>query len=120
MRLLWGLRVALYLQLVLGLARGVGPSAGFVLNQRIWEWHILFGVLAVVLAVIALRPLPGVPHSGIRNTARFIGFAPLLLGLGLLFNALEGPAVTGLHMLFGIAMVALVEMAAARQRRALA
>jgi hypothetical protein len=120
--LLWSLRVALYIQLVLGLIRYItaytGWTPGLVLSGPLWNLHPGLGILIAILALIALRPLPGVPQSGVRTAARFMPLAPLALGLGLITDALGGAAVVGLHMLLGIVTIALVEMAAARQRRA--
>jgi hypothetical protein len=120
--LLLVLRIALYIQLVLGLIRYVtaytGWTPGFVLAGPLWDLHPGLGILIAILALIAFRPLTGVPQNGIRTAARFMPLAPLALGLLLLFDVLGGAAIVGIHMLLGVITIALVEMAAARQRRA--
>jgi hypothetical protein len=113
------LRIALYVQLLLGLTRYFGPLVGLVLNQRIWETHISLGVLIVLLALYALRPLPGVGTTGVRVAARFMPLLPLLLGVGFLAQLIPtGPFVI-LHMVLGLATIALVEVASGQERRAL-
>lgn len=114
MILLWILRILLYIQLVLGLAR----FSGLLVNQRIWESHITLGVVIAVLALVALRPLAGVPSTGVRVLARFAPLVPLALGLGFLFNLIGGLPLVVLHMALGIGTIGLVEAAAAQQRRA--
>jgi hypothetical protein len=113
------LRIVLYIQLLLGLVRYFGPLAGFTLNQRIWETHISLGVLIAILALYALRPLPGVLNTGIRLAARFMPLLPLALGLGFLLQIVPTGAFVILHMLLGLATIALVEMASGQERRAL-
>ncbi|HLG52191.1 MAG TPA: hypothetical protein VKY56_11235 [Chloroflexota bacterium] len=118
LKLLWILRILLYVQTLLGLVRYFGPSVGLLLNPRLWETHISLGVIIALLAIYALRPLPEVPTAPIRTVARFLPLAPLALGLGFLAGLPTGPLVI-VHMLLGLAAVGSVEMAAARQRRAL-
>ncbi|HEY8475699.1 MAG TPA: hypothetical protein VIN09_02385 [Chloroflexota bacterium] len=114
---LWLLRIALYLQVLLGLGR----FFGLVTQQRLWETHITLGIVITILAIVALRPTARIPQDGVRRLARFVPLAPLALGLAMTFDLLNGRplAIVLVHMALGLATVALVEMAAARQRRAL-
>jgi hypothetical protein len=116
MALLWVLRIALYLQFLLGFARLSGMLAG----SRIWDAHLGLGILIVVLAVFALRPLPGVPGAGLRQAARFFPLLPLAVGLGFTLGALPRGHVAWwtIHVVLGLAAIGLVEAAAGRQRRA--
>jgi len=110
------LRLLLYVQVLLGLGR----FAGLVTNPRLWETHSSIGFVITALALIALRPRPGVPASGLRTAARFAPLAPLALGLAMYQGMVGGTPVVILHMALGLAAVGLIEAAAARERRALA
>jgi len=118
LKLLWVLRICLYVQLLLGIVRFFGPRVSdFVLNQHIWELHRGLAFVIAILAIIALRPKPGVENNGIRITARFFPLLPLLLGLGFMLGIAYSESLVILHMVLGIISLALVEMAAARERR---
>ncbi len=61
--MLIALRIAFYLQFLLGAARFLflQTQAGWtswITNERLWETHTSLGVLVAVLALIALRPHP--------------------------------------------------------------
>lgn len=120
MALLWILRIALYVQLLLGLAKYFGPSVGIDLNQRIWEIHISLGILIALLALYALRPISKVRYTTTRAAARFAPLLPLVLGLGFEFHLIPTGRVVIIHMVLGVLTIGLVEMAAARQKRLLA
>jgi len=109
------LRIALYLQVLLGLAR----FFGFITNQRVWETHISLGVLIAVLALLALGPHPRVRRDGVRTLARFLPLVTLLVGLAMWQGLVVGTQVVMIHMLLGLVSVGLVERAAAQQKRAL-
>lgn len=108
------LRILLYIQLLLGLAL----AAGLMASAHLGDTHATLGIVIAVLALYALRPLPKVPNSAIRVVARFFPLLPLVLGLGFLFAGLDG-ALIPVHMLLGIITIGLVEMTAAKQKRAL-
>lgn len=108
------LRVALYLQLALGLGR----FTGLISDRRVWETHLSLGLLIAVLALVALRPRSAAPADPLGRLARFAPLAPLALGLGMRLGLLGGPPVVLGHMTLGLATIALVELAAARHRRA--
>jgi hypothetical protein len=112
------LRYALYLQLLLGLVLFFGPFAGFLPPRSLADFHGLLGIIIAVMALIGLRPLPGVPSTGIRTTAWLMPLAPLILGLGFMFNLLPRGSLVPIHMLLGVIVVGLVEGAAGQQRRA--
>lgn len=129
--MLIALRIAFYLQFLLGLFRslpvvlGVGGNwIAWIMNERIWETHISLGVLIAVLALIALRPHPRLHGDRMRTMARFAPLLPLATGL-LLWQGVIASSGTGvvrgfiiLHIILGIASLGLIEMASARQRRA--
>ena len=113
MGLVWATRIALYAQLLLGFDRFSNPTTGLTQNL-----HLLFGILIAALAFVAFRPIPGLPTPGPRPAARFLSLVPLAVGL--YFRAAgQVPAVLViLHVLLAFATLAVVEIAAARQRRA--
>jgi hypothetical protein len=113
------LRYALYLQLVLGLVIFFGPYAGFLPPRGLADFHGLLGIIIAVLALIALRPLPGVPMTGVRTAAWLGPLVPLVLGLGFMFKVIPSGPLVPIHMLLGIIVVGLVEGAAGQQRRAI-
>jgi hypothetical protein len=116
--MLSALRILLYIQLLLGLVKYAGPSTGVTLGH-VFDIHVLIGVIIAILAIYALRPLPSVRNSGVRMAARFFPILPLALGLGFLAHAIPEGGFVILHMILGIATIALVEMASAQQRRGL-
>ncbi len=107
------LRILLYMQVVLGLTR----FAGWLQNQRLWETHITLGVLITLLALLAFRPRPQAPTTGLAAVARFSPLIPLLTGLAIFSGVAGGPAFTLLHVVLGIATVGVIEAAAARAKR---
>lgn len=114
MRSLLLLRVSLYAQVILGVVLFANPG----LRPALRDLHMGVGLLAAVLALVALRPLPAVPASTVRLVARFLPLLPLVIGLGIRFALWGGPAIFVVHALLGFATVAVVEMAAGQQRRA--
>jgi len=109
------LRIALYIQVLLGLGR----FFGLVPNQRVWETHISLGVVIAVLALLALGPHPRLRPDTMRTVARFMPLVTLLWGLAMWQDLLVGRTVTMIHMLLGLISVGLVERASAQQKRAL-
>lgn len=107
----WLLRIALWVQTLLGLGR----FAGMITAVRLWETHISLGVAITVLALLLLRPRPGAPGDRLRGLARLAPLVPLLLGLGLYFDLVGGLAVVVVHMLAGLATVGLIEVASRRR-----
>jgi hypothetical protein len=114
--LLLVLRFLLYIQLVLGLFR-YAARYGLPDLGHIFDVHVLIGVIVAILAIVALRSLPGVPNTGVRIAARFFPLLPLLLGFGFLANVVPTHYFVILHMILGIATIGLVEAASAQQRR---
>jgi cytochrome b561 len=112
------LQVALYVQVLLGLARFFGPFVGLPLDQRIWELHMGLGVAIALLALVRLGTSPIDPKPGLRAAARYMPLVPLALGLINRFVMPGNVVLIVTHMLFGLATIGLVEMAAARERRA--
>ena len=115
--MLSALRILLYIQLLLGLVKYAGASVGINLG-RIFDVHVLIGVIIAILAIYALRSVSGVRNSGIRIAARFFPLLPLALGIGFLAHVVSVGSFVILPMILGIATIALVEMASAQQRRA--
>lgn len=113
--MLIALRIALYIQVLLGLGR----FFGLVPNQRIWETHISLGVIIALLALLALGPHPRLRPDPMRTAARFMPLVTLLWGLAMWRDLLVGQTMTMIHMLLGLISVGLVERAAAQQKRAL-
>lgn len=118
--LVWILRIALYLQLILGATKFASMHSNFNLPDTVWDWHILLAVVIVVAAFFALRPLPRVPMNPVRVTARYLPWLPFLIGLGFLFGLISGITLIVIHMALGVITIGFVEIAAAQQRRALA
>lgn len=118
------LRIAFYIQLLLGAARflfyqGATGIFGWIMNERIWETHISLGVLIAVLALIALRPHPRLGADNIRTMARFAPLLPLLTGILVWTRTITSMGFIVFHIILGIAALGLIEMASGRQRRAL-
>ncbi|MBO8141288.1 MAG: hypothetical protein H0Z37_03790 [Firmicutes bacterium] len=114
--MLIALRIALYIQVLLGLGR----FFGFIANQRLWETHISLGVLIAVLALLAMRPHPKAGNDAVRVLARFMPLITLFVGLGLWQDVFVGRFAVMIHMLLGLISVGLVERAGAQERRAAA
>lgn len=119
MRLVWTLRIMLYAQVVLGLIRFDALMRGEASNRIISEAHMTLGIVIAILALIVFSPRPTVPGTTLRMLAAVMPLAPLLVGLGFRFGGIGGPVLVGVHILLGLATVALAEMAAGRQRRAM-
>ena len=109
------LRILLYVQLLLGLVK----YTNLVSLGHVFDIHQLIGVVVFLLAIWALRPQPGISNTGVRIGARFIAVVPLILGLSFIGGLAPNGMLVGLHMLFGIATIALVEMASAQERRSI-
>lgn len=113
------LRIMLYIQFILGLIAYAGRFVGIQLGRGVLDFHGSLGILIAIVAIAVLRPIAGVPNSGIRTVARFFPLVPLAFGLGFMFHLIGGNGLIGIHMLLGIITIGLVEAASARQRRAL-
>jgi hypothetical protein len=114
------LRIALFLQLILGVARLARVE--FVMARGIWDLHMTIGLVVVVLAIIAFRPIRSVEPSTLRTIARFLPIAPFAIGIAMfeMVNLVtKTPTLIMVHALLGLATIAVIEMAAGRQRRAL-
>jgi hypothetical protein len=105
-------------QLLLGLVIFFGPFVGFLMPRGLADFHGLLGIVIAVMALIALRPVPAVPMTGIRIAAWLGPLVPLVLGLGFMFNVIPAGPLVPIHMLLGIMVVGLVEGAAGQERRA--
>lgn len=106
------LRVLLYVQVLLGLGRFARLIRG-----PVWESHFGIGTVIAILALIALRPVAGDPSPATRAWARFVPLLPLATGLVIFAEVTGGASFTVLHMLLGLASIALVERVAARSDR---
>lgn len=111
--MLKALRYGLYAQLLLGLGR----MFGMISSEALWKAHLVIGIVAVVLAVMSLGPLPGVGAEGLRAAARFAPVVTFAVGLAAAEGWLPGRNFVMMHMLLGIITIGLVEMSAGRQRR---
>ena len=125
MSLILATRLFLYLQLVLGTLQSPGLYNGV---SAILHTHRTLAFIIPVVAFLAFRPSKAVPGGAVKLLARFGPTISLLLGLinwvGFKMLAVM-PAdayliVMVIHMLIGIAVVAFVEIAAGKERRALA
>jgi hypothetical protein len=118
------LRLLLYVQLLTGLVRSSPIAsamiAGVAIAVPMAILHFLFGIVIAILAPLAFGPVAGVPDTTLRRVARLAPLAPLLVGLIIRFGGLVGLGWVVVHIILGITTIALVEIAAARQRRALA
>lgn len=113
--MLIALRIALYIQVLLGLGRFLG----FIRNNVVWETHLTLGIIIAVLALLALGAHPRVRQDATRTLARFFPLITLLWGLAMWQGLIGGRTVVMLHMLLGLISVGLVERAGAQQKRAL-
>ena len=108
------LRLLLYVQVALGVAR----LAGLIANPRIWDLHAGLGIVIVVLAIVVLRPLSEMTNDAARVAARFVALTPLVVGLLMTFGILErGTESRVIHVLLASLTITLVEIASARERR---
>jgi hypothetical protein len=128
--IVWALRIALYVQLLLGFDRlttyvrlitgGAAEVAAAGGGRITQDLHLTLGIIVAALALYVFRPVAGVPNIPLRTAARFLPLAPLALGLGFRFAGLANPALIALHVILAFATIGCVEVAAARQRRAMA
>lgn len=107
------LRVALYIQFSLG----IGRFFGLITGRGLWDIHIALGIAIVVLALITFRPQRQLPQTVLRWIAEFIAILPLVVGLLLMFDVIEGLAAVLVHMALGVLTIGLIEGAAAQSRR---
>jgi hypothetical protein len=110
--LVWAVRILLYAQLLLGFDRFSRGGSG--LTQ---DLHLVFGVIIAALALVAFRPVPGLREPGPRQAARFGPLAPLAIGLFFRATGMVLTPLVVLHVILAFAVVAFVEVAAARQKR---
>ena len=116
-------RLLLYAQIILGTLQSPGLMNGV---PAILHTHRSLAFVIPVVAFLAFRPKAGVPASVAGLAARYGPVVTLGLGLvnwiGFKFLAVMPVeaylAVMGVHMLVGIAVVAFVEVAAGKARRA--
>lgn len=104
------LRISLYIQFILGMLRMVGA-----VPSGLWTLHVVFGVLAALLALIVLKPTPH-DRGPLVSIARFAPFVVLLLGFAIM-GAMGGQGLTLLHVILGIASIGLVEATLGRRKR---
>ena len=115
MALVWAARVAIYVQLLLGLDRFTRGGPGVTR-----ELHLGIGVLVAVLCLVAFRPLAGLVDPGPRVLARFLPLAPLAIGLYFRATGLISTPLVIAHIILAFLTVAFVEIASARQRKGMA
>lgn len=119
--MLWVVRIAFWLQLVLGLGLSRllfgAPRASF--GER--DFHLMLGIIAVVLAIAFLRPRTSGPNFD--TVAAFFPLLPLTAGLYMRFGPGLGigagatvPLIV-VHILLGLTAVGLVEASIGRRRR---
>ncbi|MCX5985929.1 MAG: hypothetical protein NTX54_05380 [Chloroflexi bacterium] len=124
MSLVLGTRIALYLQLALGIAQSPGVANDV---PGLLHMHRTLAFIVPVLAYLAFGIRSGVPQTTVRTLARFAPFAALILGLvnwvGFKMMAVIPVeaywSVMVVHFVWGIAVVAFAEMAAGQANRAL-
>lgn len=108
--ILMTLRIVASLALLLGLTYLFGIQLPF----RTVDIHMLLGIIAVVCAqVIGVRLMS---PQGIGGAV--LGLVLLMLGVGLRTGWWSGDAIGLLHLAVALGMVALIEVAAAKARRA--
>lgn len=107
--------VALYAQVILGLARFALPYLGFWVDDRVWLIHPFNGIAIAVAALVLFRPPPGAPTTRARAAARFAPLLPLLLGfgMGVARDVIGAVAAVVVHMVAGIVAVRLMGVAMA-------
>lgn len=108
-----GLRIALYLQFLLGLIMLLGRIGG----PGIRNAHAVLSILIAASTVLILRPLLSVPNDWVRKGARFAPLSTLAISLAMSAGNIYGVFVGYVHVALGIATIGLVEAASARQRR---
>ena len=119
--MLLAVRIAFWLQLLLGL----GLSRGFFGARPLGvaggegDLHMLVGLIAAVLAIVVFRPGTGASSNGLTTAAAFFPLVPLLFGLAVRFAGMSGVAFIIVHVLLGLVAVGLIEAASGRRRRLL-
>ncbi len=124
MSLVLGTRIALYLQLALGIAQSPGVANDV---PGLLHMHRTLAFIVPVLAYLAFGIRSGVPQTTVRTLARFAPLVALILGLvnwvGFKMMAVIPVeaywSVMVVHFVWGIAVVAFAEMAAGQANRAL-
>lgn len=118
--MIWALRIAFWLQALLGigLSRALVGMRPLGIASGEGDLHLLVGTIAAVLAVLVIRPTG--PNDTFGSMARFFPLLPLLIGFGVWprGGGLATPSLVVVHILLGIAAIGLVEAALARSRRA--
>lgn len=123
MNLVLGTRIALYVQLALGIAQSPGVANDV---PGLLHTHRTLAFIIPVLAFLAFGVRPGIPQTTVRTLARFAPLVALLVGLTnwvgfKMFGAIPVEAYWSImivHFVWGIAVVAFAEMAAGQASRA--
>ena len=123
MNLVLGTRIALYVQLALGIAQSPGVANDV---PGLLHTHRTLAFIIPVLAFLAFGERPGIPQTTVRTLARFAPLVALLVGLTnwvgfKLMGAIPVEAYWSImivHFVWGIAVVAFAEMAAGQASRA--
>lgn len=142
MNLVLGTRIALYVQLALGIAQSPGVANDV---PGLLHTHRTLAFIIPVLAFLAFGVRPGIPQTTVRTLARFAPLVALLVGLVNWVGFKEMDALVALlvgltnwvgfkmlaaipveaywsimivHFVWGIAVVAFAEMAAGQASRA--
>ena len=123
MNLVLGTRIALYVQLALGIAQSPGVANDV---PGLLHTHRTLAFIIPVLAFLAFGVRPGIPQTTVRTLARFAPLVALLVGLTnwvgfKMMGAIPVEAYWSImivHFVWGIAVVALAEMAAGQANRA--
>ncbi len=124
MSLVLGTRIALYLQLAIGIAQSPGVANDV---PGLLHVHRTLAFIVPVLAYLAFGIRSGIPQTTVRTLARFAPLVALILGLvnwvGFKMMAVIPVeaywSVMVVHFVWGIAVVAFAEMAAGQANRAL-
>ncbi len=123
MNLVLGTRIALYVQLALGIAQSPGVANDV---PGLLHTHRTLAFFIPVLAFLAFGVRPGIPQTTVRTLARFAPLVALLVGLTnwvgfKMMGAIPVEAYWSImivHFVWGIAVVAFAEMAAGQASRA--
>lgn len=123
MNLVLGTRIALYVQLALGIAQSPGVANDV---PGLLHTHRTLAFIIPVLAFLAFGVRPGIPQTTVRTLARFAPLVALLVGLTnwvgfKMLGAIPVEAYWSImivHFVWGIAVVAFAEIAAGQASRA--
>lgn len=123
MNLVLGTRIALYVQLALGIAQSPGVANDV---PGLLHTHRTLAFIIPVLAFLAFGVRPGIPQTTVRTLARFAPLVALIVGLTnwvgfKMMGAIPVEAYWSImivHFVWGIAVVAFAEMAAGQANRA--